>query len=132
MLIRYKKNQEKIAMGLLSFMPVEKDVKLLQQTIKEYESNPDWHLYLWKEEDDIVGTIGLKIEDELNVVVQHISVNPSYRNVGIGTKMVEEIKKQYGDKYDVCPDEYTQQFFHKCTNKSEEDSEQKEDQQENE
>ncbi|PXW88704.1 hypothetical protein DFR56_103209 [Pseudogracilibacillus auburnensis] len=39
MLIRYKKNQEKIAMGLLSFMPVEKDVKLLQQTMKEYEDN---------------------------------------------------------------------------------------------
>ena len=71
-------------------MPVEKDVKLLQQTIKEYESNPDWHLYLWKEEDDIVGTIGLKIEDELNVVVQHISVNPSYRNVGIGTKWLRK------------------------------------------
>ena len=44
MLIRYKKNLEKIAMGLLSFMPDAKDVKELQQHIKEYETNPDWHL----------------------------------------------------------------------------------------
>jgi riboflavin biosynthesis RibT protein len=116
MLIRYKKNQEKIAMGLLSFMPVEKDVRLLQHTIKEYENNPYWHLYLWKEADDIVGTIGLKIEDELNVVVQHISVNPSYRNTGIGKKMIDAVVKQYGEKYDVCPDELTQRFFHKCLN----------------
>ena len=30
MLIRYRKNYEKIAMGLLSFMPTEKDLKRLQ------------------------------------------------------------------------------------------------------
>lgn len=121
MLIRYKKNQEKIAMGLLSFMPIEKDIKLLQQTIKEYENNPDWHLYLWKEDDTIVGTIGLRIENELNVVIQHISVNPSYRNLGIGKKMVDAIVKQYGERYDVCPDEFTQRFFHKCTQENESD-----------
>ncbi|MEI3604693.1 GNAT family N-acetyltransferase [Pseudogracilibacillus sp. SE30717A] len=115
MLIRYKKNHEKIAMGLLSFMPVEKDVKQLQQTMKEYDTNPNWHLYLWREDDDVVGAIGLKIEDELNVVVQHISVNPSYRNIGIGKKIVEEIKAIYGEKYDVCGNELTQQFFQKCS-----------------
>lgn len=115
MLIRYKKNHEKIAMGLLSFMPVEKDVKHLQQTIKEYETNPTWHLYLWKEGDDVIGAIGLRIEDDLNVIVQHITVNPSYRNIGIGSKMVEEIKQQYGTKYAVCPNESTEQFFKKVT-----------------
>ena len=38
MLIRFKKSYEKIAMGLLSFMPTEKDVKTLQLTMKEYEA----------------------------------------------------------------------------------------------
>src|SRR5690625_5435319 len=89
MLIRCKKSQEKIAMGLLSFMPSEKDVKVLQQTMKEYESNPNWHLLLWKENDDIVGAIGLKIKNDINAVIQHISVNQSYRNMGIGRKMVD-------------------------------------------
>ncbi len=118
MLIRYKKNQEKIAMGLLSFMPVEKDVKLLQHTMKEYETNPEWHLYLWKEEDDVVGAIGLMIKNELNVIIQHISVNPSYRNMGIGKKMVDGIKELYGEKYDVSADELTQDFYHKCMNEN--------------
>lgn len=113
MLIRYKKNQEKIAMGLLSFMPEEKEVKKLQQTIKEYETNPDWHLFLWKEED-VLGAIGVRIEDGINAIVQHISVNPSHRRMGIGEKMVNEIKNMYENKYAVCADELTQQFYNKC------------------
>ncbi|SES81593.1 riboflavin biosynthesis RibT protein [Oceanobacillus limi] len=113
MLTRYKKNLEKIAMGLLSFMPEEKDVKKLQQTIKEYETNPDWHLYLWKEED-VLGAIGVRIEDEINAVIQHISVNPSHRNLGIGKKMVNAVTKLYEEKYSVCADEMTEGFYNKC------------------
>lgn len=71
MLIKFKKSFEKIAMGLLSFMPEEKKVKKLQETINEYESNENWQLYLWKEEE-VLGTIGVRLEDE-KVVVQHIS-----------------------------------------------------------
>lgn len=121
MLIRYKKSQEKIAMGLLSFMPIDKDVKLLQQTIKEYDENPDWHLYLWKEEEDIVGAIGLKIENNFNVIIQHLSVNPSFRNMGIGRKMVDEVQTLYGKKYDIGGNEATERFFDKCTNEQKND-----------
>lgn len=113
MLIRYKKNFEKIAMGLLSFMPEGKEVKKLQETIKKYEQDPDWHLYLWKE-DDILGAIGVKIENEINAVIQHISVTPSHRNMGIGKKMVNEIKSMYKNKYAVCPDERTLEFYNRC------------------
>jgi len=121
MLIRYKKNFEKIAMGLLSFMPEEKDVKKLQHTIKEYNTNPDWHLYLWKEADDILGAIGVRIENDLNAVIQHITVNPSYRNSGIGKKMIQNVKQQYQDKYAVCADDITQAFYNKTENGTNED-----------
>lgn len=120
MLIRFKKNSEKIAMGLLSFMPEEKEVKKLQHTIKEYETNPDWHLYLWKDED-VLGAIGVRIEDDINAVIQHISVNPSYRKMGIGEKMVNEINKMYQDKYAVCADDLTQQFYNKCDGDNKDD-----------
>lgn len=113
MLTRYKKNMEKIAMGLLSFMPEGKDVKKLQQTIKEYENNPDWHLYLWKEES-VLGAIGVRIDNDINAVIQHVSVNPSHRNQGIGKKMVNEIKAFYKDKYAVCASEDVQEFYTKC------------------
>ncbi|MFB1050450.1 GNAT family N-acetyltransferase [Paraliobacillus sp. JSM ZJ581] len=114
MLIRYKKSLEKIAMGLLSFMPEEKDVKKLQQTIKAYEDNENWFLHLWKEED-VVGAIGVFVnEQEKKLVVQHISVNPSHRNSGIGRKMVQAIREQYSDKYFICANDVTNHFFEKC------------------
>lgn len=123
MLIRYKKNLEKIAMGLLSFMPEEKkEVKKLQQTIKEYESNPDWHLYLWKE-DDVIGAIGVRIDNEINAVIQHVSVNPSHRNLGIGKKMINEVNKLYQDKYAVCAADDVQSFYNKYAEAEEQDEE---------
>ncbi|AEN87736.1 Riboflavin biosynthesis protein ribT, acetyltransferase GNAT-family [Priestia megaterium WSH-002] len=86
MLIRYKRNYEKIAMGLLSFVPTEKDLKKLQQTMKEYEQNEHWQLYLWKQEEDIIGIVGISMIDKSLIEVQHVSVNPSHRQQGIGKK----------------------------------------------
>lgn len=125
MLIRYKKDFEKIAMGLLSFMPEKKDVKVLQQTIKEYEINPNWHLYLWRD-DDVLGAIGVNIVDDNNVVIQHISVNPSHRNLGIGTKMIQAIKKLYQEKYTICADHITEEFYNKCIDSVDEDGQENE------
>lgn len=114
MLIRYKHMFEKIAMGLMSFMPQEKDLKKLRETIKEYETNENWHLYLWKENEDIVGIIGIAIEDEQTAILQHISVNPSYRNQGLGKKMVAELNKLIGEKFEIIPNKHTRTFYEKC------------------
>jgi riboflavin biosynthesis RibT protein len=111
MLIRYKKAYEKIAMGLLSFMPNERDLKQLQNSIKKYETEDDWQLFLWKEED-IIGLIGVITHEDL-VEVQHISVNPSHRHGGIGKSMVKAVKQHYKDK-DCYPTEDTAAFFEKC------------------
>lgn len=97
MLIRYNKNHEKIAMGLLSFNPNEKDLQKLLQTINEYETEQDRQLYLWKEEEGIIGAIGVKI-DEQNVQLQHLSVNPSHRDKGFGKGMIKELLGKYPDK----------------------------------
>ncbi|OCA92709.1 GNAT family N-acetyltransferase [Pseudobacillus wudalianchiensis] len=111
MLIRYKKPFEKIAMGLLSFMPEERDIKKLQETMKAYETADDWQLYLWKEED-IVGAIGARVTAD-EVEIQHISVNPSYRQEGIGKKMIKALKDMYSDKQ-IIPNSTTSAFFYKC------------------
>lgn len=112
MLIRYKRDLEKIAMGLLSFMPDVKDVKKLQEITHQYESNENWHLYLWRE-NDILGTIGLRIENNTHAIIQHVSVNPSHRNQGIGKKMVDEIVKKYSKKYELTADDLVADFFNK-------------------
>lgn len=113
MLIRFKKSYEKIAMGLLSFMPTEKDVKTLQLTMKEYDMNDDWQLYLWKQNEDFVGIMGV-IKKEGNVLeIQHLSVNPSHRHMGIGTMMVQELKQKFQD-FTICGNEQTASFCEKC------------------
>ncbi|SFL84069.1 riboflavin biosynthesis RibT protein [Gracilibacillus orientalis] len=115
MLIRFKKRFEKIAMGLLSFMPEEKEVSKLQDTIKEYETNDVWQLFLWKEEEDVLGAIGVYLDKESETaVVQHITVNPSHRNLGIGKKMVNALKKHYGATYEVLANKQTEKFLQKC------------------
>ncbi|GEL76112.1 GNAT family N-acetyltransferase [Tenuibacillus multivorans] len=113
MLIKFKKSFEKIAMGLLSFMPEEKEVKKLQSTIKEYETNDNWRLFLWKEED-ILGAIGVRIDDDKKMIVQHVSVTPSHRNQGIGKKMVKALKDQFSNDYLICGNEKTEDFFNNC------------------
>lgn len=112
MLIRFKKSFEKIAMGLLSFMPTEKDIKQLQQTMKEYEENEDWRLYLWKEEEVITGIVGVQVKVD-SIVIQHISVNPSHRSEGIGQKMVKELHSLFEGKK-VEATEHTSSFLQKC------------------
>ncbi|SIS37034.1 GNAT family N-acetyltransferase [Salimicrobium flavidum] len=114
MLIRFKKSFEKIAMGLLSFMPESKDVKKLQDIIKEYENNENWHLYLWKEGEDIIGAVGVRVSDE-KAIIQHVSVNPSHRNNGIGKKMVHRVTEKYESTYEVCATGDTGTFVEKCT-----------------
>lgn len=115
MLIRYKKTFEKIAMGLLSFMPNEKDLKKLQQTIKEYETEEDLQLFLWKEED-IIGLIGVRLNDgENSIQILHISVNPSHRYQGVGKRMVKSLKDMYSGRK-ITANADTAPFIEKCDN----------------
>lgn len=118
MLNRYKKAYEKIAMGLLSFMPNEKDLKVLQSTIQKYDTEPNWELYLYKQDVDYIGLVGVERMDE-QLIVHHISVDPSYRNEGLGTKMVQELAEQ-NDTVAVKACELTEPFIEKCLNEKKE------------
>lgn len=113
MIIRYKKTFEKIAMGLLSFMPAEKNLKVLQATIKQYETEDSWQLFLWKDEEDIIGLIGIHMIDENTISIQHISVNPSHRQQGVGKAMVQGIRSLYPNK-DIQANELVLEFYSKC------------------
>ncbi|MFT9599724.1 GNAT family N-acetyltransferase [Mesobacillus sp.] len=118
MLIRYKKAFEKIAMGLLSFMPNEKDLKKLQQTMRNYETDDSWQLFLWKEGEDIIGLLGVNFTEDKIMQLLHISVNPSHRHQGIGRRMVNSLQEMFPEWTAVANAE-TASFFEKC---SEEDN----------
>ena len=112
MLIRYKKAMEKIAMGLLSFMPEHKELKKLVDTMQFYDQHDDWQLYLWKKNDEYVGAIGVKIEDN-TAVIQHITVIPSYRGEGVAKEMVSELCDLDTVEHVRAIDE-VQPFIQKC------------------
>lgn len=91
MLVRYKKALEKIAMGLISLMPQEKDVKRLMDTMQQYEQDENWVLYLWKNGEEYVGIVGLLV-DGTDATIQHITVIPSYRGEGVALEMLQELR----------------------------------------
>src|SRR6185312_2675077 len=117
MLIRYKKTYEKIAMGLLSYMPGEHSVKALQETIQKYETEDDWQLYLWKKNEDFIGLLGIEVGEDI-YTLHHLSVNPSFRGEGIGKAMVERLQGQFPDK-ECRSTELTDSFLKRCTSKEE-------------
>lgn len=112
MLIRYKKIHQKIAMGLLSFMPNEKDLQKLQITMNEYVTEQDRQLFLWKEEEGIIGLMGI-VEDDNQIQLQHISVNPSHRDQGFGKRMVNALRELYPNTT-LLSNENTISFIEKC------------------
>ncbi|MBG9456584.1 acetyltransferase [Lysinibacillus sphaericus] len=115
MLIRYKKAFEKIAMGLLSFMPNEKDIKKLKETIHSYENDNNWVLYLWKKNDEYVGIVGLVTHSDNIATIQHVSVVPSYRGEGVAKEMLQEVA-ELGQYESVLATEETRNIVNKCIN----------------
>ena len=111
MLTKYKKAYKKIAMGLLSFMPGERELKTLQYTMQTYEDRPDWQLYLGKEGDYFVGLIGLEVNDEY-FIVRHASVNPSHRGEGFGHALLDQAQ-QLMQSRDMRATEETKAFLAK-------------------
>lgn len=99
-------------MGLLSYMPNIKEIKLLKELMERYENDEDWELYLFKKNEDIIGVIGLHNLENGDAELCHICVNPSFRAEGIGKKMVHEVMKKISGQ--VLPTEETKSFFLSC------------------
>ncbi|OLO42656.1 N-acetyltransferase [Alkalihalophilus pseudofirmus] len=111
MLIKYKSTYKKIAMGLLSYMPNQKQIKLLQETIEKYEHDNRWQLFLWKKED-IVGVIGIYEDVDGDFELCHVCVNPSFRDEGIGKQMLQAVQEKINGT--LRPNQDTKEFYTAC------------------
>lgn len=85
-------------MGLLSFNPNEKELQNLLKTINEYDKEQNLQLYLWKEDEGIIGVIGIELFNNQEILLHHLSVNPSHRDKGFGKLMVEALLELHPDK----------------------------------
>ena len=50
---------KRLQWGFFHLCQLKKDVKTLQLTMKDYEAKDDWQLYLWKQNEDFVGIMGI-------------------------------------------------------------------------
>lgn len=76
MLLKYRSDYQKIAMGLLSLLPNFKDWDRLQRELAWYQDGDDRCLYLWKDEnDDFAGALGTENQGNF-LVVRLITLMP--------------------------------------------------------
>ncbi|MGG5358754.1 MULTISPECIES: GNAT family N-acetyltransferase [unclassified Enterococcus] len=97
MLTYYRKENRKIAMGLLSFHKKMSEQFSLLKEIDTYETDPAFELFFYTPEDstNIQGVIGVEWLDKEHLIVHDISLNPSYRGEKIGYQMLDELQEKY-------------------------------------
>lgn len=110
-LVRYKKMYQKTAMGFLSYISSDYTVKQLQEIMNRYEMEDEWDLYVVKEQDNLVGIVGVEVFDDY-FVVHHLSLNPSFRGEGLGKEILSKLEEEYPDK-EIYGTEYKDSFIKK-------------------
>lgn len=96
MLVKYKNDYEKIAMGLLSYVPDLKPLNHLQTEMALYQNDPEYLLYLWRPEGDrdFSGVVGIQLSSDI-VLVRHVSLMPSERGNHQTYLIFTELAKLY-------------------------------------
>ncbi|MFD1671589.1 N-acetyltransferase [Agrilactobacillus yilanensis] len=98
MLVKYRGSYEKVAMGLLSFIPDLKDLNNLTNEMTLYQKDESHVLYLWKNKDnDFSGVVGVEVADKY-IVVRQISLIPSERGTGNSLEILDELHQLYPDQ----------------------------------
>lgn len=99
LLASYRKEQRKIAMGLLSFHQKLTEYQLLFKEIDMYEQDEKLHLFLWtpQGEKNIQGLVGIEVQSEEAITVHDISIIPSFRGEAIGFVVLDELMELYSE-----------------------------------
>lgn len=107
MLVQYRKDYEKIAMGLLSYLPDFSNLNNLKEEIKLNQKDNDFELYLYRNhEGNMVAVIGLQV-DEKFVVIRYLSLAPGFREEKYQKIILQELRENFPkQKLNVVP-EYT-------------------------
>lgn len=98
MILQYKKDFEKTAMGLLSYLPDFKSLENLQDEMKLNQANNEFQLYLYRNnEGNIIGVMGVQ-ETESFLVIRYISLAPGFRKTEIEKKFIKDLIDNNPDK----------------------------------
>lgn len=98
MLIECKKDQEKVAMGLLSYLPEFKNLDNLKEEIKLNKTSSEFQLYLYREKEaNFIGVIGTQ-NDAHFIIVRYVSLEPDYRQAKYESRIIQELASSYPNK----------------------------------
>lgn len=99
LLASYRKEQRKIAMGLLSFHQKLTEYQLLLKEIDMYEQDERLQLFLWTPhgEKNIQGIVGIELQSEEAITLHDISIIPSFRGEAMGFILLDELAELYSE-----------------------------------
>lgn len=60
---------------------------------KNQLEKPAYQIYVWEEQEDMKGFAAVWIWEEL-LYIEHLAVNPAFRNEGLGSKILQEIMRE--------------------------------------
>ncbi|MEO1772933.1 MULTISPECIES: GNAT family N-acetyltransferase [Enterococcus] len=98
MITHYRKNQRKIAMGLLSFHKYLKEEHPRLKEIEHYEEGEPYQLYCYYYDEatnNVQGVLGIEQLNNQEIILHDISLNPSYRGEGLGFVMLDQLQEHY-------------------------------------
>jgi GNAT superfamily N-acetyltransferase len=81
--------QEAQFLDLLSYSIFPDEDKLIT-TVNEYQSNRNFEIYGYMEEQEVIAAIGIE-NMESSVYIRHLSVHPDYRGLGYGRGLLMEL-----------------------------------------
>jgi riboflavin biosynthesis RibT protein len=98
MLIIYKDDYQKIAMGFLSYEEDLKDIHNLQTELKLYTSDPSHQLFMYRADtNNFCGVVGIELGDDY-VLLRHLDLAPEYRQQAVINELLSELSKQVHGK----------------------------------
>lgn len=107
MLIQYKKDYEKTAMGLLSYLPDFKNIENLKEEIELNQEDNEFVLFLYRnQQNNMIGVLGTQITQKF-VIIRYLSLAPGFREISYEQQIVSELKQEYPDKKVTAVPEYT-------------------------
>lgn len=115
MMIAYESCHREAVLRLLSYLPTARKGVSVQQILSAYERQPERRLYVWEENEKVVGVIGIHLQKQ-TFAVHHIAVHPSFRNRGIGSSLIQAIQEEYISQA-MCSTHETKDFLDRCWHK---------------
>lgn len=98
MLVKYKRDYQKIAMGFLSYLPDLDVLSHLQTELNLYTEDDSHALFMYREtpQDDFSGVVGIEKSGD-TILVRHLSFSPSVRSQATQFQALDDLHKLYPD-----------------------------------